>query len=91
MQTQKTGTEKLSITLPASMAKMIREKVSSGNYTSNSEIIREALRLWQSEESIREKKQAALQAKLQESLDDPRPSIPASDVFANIRKRDLSK
>ena len=38
--------EKLSITLPAEMARMIREKVSSGAYGSNSEVIREALRGW---------------------------------------------
>jgi len=38
--------EKLSITLPAEMARMIREKVSSGSYGSNSEVIREALRGW---------------------------------------------
>jgi antitoxin ParD1/3/4 len=38
--------EKLSITLPAEMARMIREKVSSGAYGSNSELIREALRGW---------------------------------------------
>ncbi len=38
--------EKLSITLPAEMARMIRERVSSGAYGSNSEVIREALRAW---------------------------------------------
>jgi len=38
--------EKLSITLPPEMARMIREKVSSGAYGSNSEVIREALRGW---------------------------------------------
>jgi antitoxin ParD1/3/4 len=38
--------EKLSITLPAEMARMIREKVSSGAYGSNSEVIRDALRGW---------------------------------------------
>jgi antitoxin ParD1/3/4 len=36
--------EKLSITLPAEMATFIRQKVDSGLYSSNSEIIREALR-----------------------------------------------
>ena len=36
--------EKLSITLPAEMARLIREKVSSGEYGSNSEVIRAALR-----------------------------------------------
>ncbi|MBW4697069.1 MAG: type II toxin-antitoxin system ParD family antitoxin [Aphanocapsa lilacina HA4352-LM1] len=36
--------EKLSITLPSEMADFIRQKVDSGLYSSNSEIIREALR-----------------------------------------------
>ena len=36
--------EKLSITLPSEMADFIRQKVESGLYGSNSEIIREALR-----------------------------------------------
>ena len=36
--------EKLSITLPPEMANFIRQKVSSGLYGSNSEIIREAMR-----------------------------------------------
>jgi len=38
--------EKLSITLPAEMVRIIREKVGSGSYSSNSEVIREALRGW---------------------------------------------
>jgi antitoxin ParD1/3/4 len=38
--------EKLSITLAAERARRIREKVSSGAYGSNSEVIREALRGW---------------------------------------------
>jgi antitoxin ParD1/3/4 len=38
--------EKLSITLPAEMVRVIREKVSAGIYSSNSEVIREALRGW---------------------------------------------
>ncbi len=38
--------EKLSITLPVEMARLIRDKVSRGEYGSNSEVIREALRGW---------------------------------------------
>jgi len=38
--------EKLSITLPAEMVRVIREKVASGAYGSNSEVIRDALRGW---------------------------------------------
>ncbi|GEM_PF-316001 len=36
--------EKLSITLPFEMAKMVRDKVEAGIYGSNSEVIRDALR-----------------------------------------------
>lgn len=38
--------EKLSITLPAEMVRLIRSKVESGRYSSNSEVIREAMRGW---------------------------------------------
>lgn len=38
--------EKLSITLPTEMARLVREKVSSGAYGSTSEVIRTALRGW---------------------------------------------
>jgi len=43
-------TEKLSITLPAEMVRVIREKVGTGTYSSNSEVIREALRGWMERE-----------------------------------------
>jgi antitoxin ParD1/3/4 len=42
--------EKLSITLPAEMARLVREKVSSGAYGSTSEVIRTALRGWMEDE-----------------------------------------
>jgi len=38
--------EKLSITPPAEMVRVIRAKVESGGYGSNSEVIREAMRGW---------------------------------------------
>lgn len=42
--------EKLSITLPSEMVRVIREKVDSGAYGSNSEVIRIALRGWMERE-----------------------------------------
>ena len=38
--------EKLSITLPAEMVRLIRAQVEGGTYASNSEVIREAMRGW---------------------------------------------
>jgi antitoxin ParD1/3/4 len=64
--------EKLSITLPADMAQDIRAAVSTGGYSSNSEVIREAMRLWQDRRGEREQRLHFIRAKLQEATDDPR-------------------
>lgn len=64
--------EKLSITLPADMAQAIRAVVSTGAYASNSEVIREAMRLWQDKQSGRERSLHAIRTKLQEAADDSR-------------------
>lgn len=52
--------EKLSITIPAEMAKMIRHKVKIGDYGSNSEVIREALRGWMEREKRARELDAAM-------------------------------
>lgn len=43
-------TEELSITLPVDVVRLIRDKVSEGRYSSNSEVIREVLCAWMSKE-----------------------------------------
>jgi antitoxin ParD1/3/4 len=58
--------EKLSITLPAEMAKTIREKVGAGGYGSASEVIREAMRVWLE----RQRRLAALDASIARGLAD---------------------
>jgi len=48
--------EKLSITLPPAMVALIKSCVETGAYASSSEVIREAMRLWQRrEEEYRER------------------------------------
>ena len=39
--------ERLSITLPATMAESVHQAVAAGDYASTSEVIRDAIRLWQ--------------------------------------------
>ena len=58
--------EKLSITLPAEMVRVIRERVGTGAYGSNSELIREALRGWME----REQRLAALDAAIARGVAD---------------------
>ncbi len=56
--------EKLSITLPHELAEMIRQRVRSGAYASNSEVIREALRLLQTKDNLKAQKITALRQRI---------------------------
>ena len=47
------GVEKLSVSLTAEMAALLEAVVMSGEYASHSEVIREALRDWQRQKSMR--------------------------------------
>jgi antitoxin ParD1/3/4 len=47
--------ERLSIALPAPMADAVRRAVEEGEYASTSEVIRDALRLWESRRDLRER------------------------------------
>lgn len=71
-------TEKLSISLPADMALMVRRQVREGGYASNSEVIREALRLWQQRAQSREERLAAVRASLDSAATDPQRHDAAS-------------
>lgn len=76
--------EKLSITLPAELARLIRSKVETGAYASNSEVIRAALRVWQERDAQREQDLAAIRAALDEAINDPRPKRTPEQVRARI-------
>jgi antitoxin ParD1/3/4 len=48
-------TQALSITLPLSMAEMVKAKVASGEYASESEVIRDGLRMLSTRDAVVEK------------------------------------
>lgn len=52
--------ERLSIALPSPMADAVRRAVEVGEYASASEVIRDALRLWESRRALRERDLAIL-------------------------------
>ena len=64
--------EKLSISLPPDMVRMIRRQVDEGVYASTSEVIREALRLLQQRETERGDRLAAIRSSLADASADPR-------------------
>lgn len=79
--------ERLSITLPTEMAKLIRTKVQEGGYASNSEVIREAMRAWQAQEQLRAERLIEMRAKIAEADADPRPSMSDEEVAEHFRRR----
>jgi len=59
----------MNVSLTPELEEMIAQKVQSGRYTSASEVIREALRLWEDHEELRQKRLAALQEKIDRGLE----------------------
>lgn len=76
--------EKLSITLPTDMVHIIKDKVGAGQYASTSEVLREAMRTWLRQEEEHEIRMAAIQARIERSINDPRPSLSSDDVQGRL-------
>ncbi|KPF86151.1 hypothetical protein IP70_07365 [alpha proteobacterium AAP38] len=79
--------ERMSITLPSDMVSQIRAQVEEGRYASNSEVIRDALRLWQEREAQRLERIASVRARIAEADSDPRPSVTDADIEQHFRDR----
>jgi len=79
--------EKLSIALPAEMAATVRTAVENGEYSSNSEVIREALRDWNHKRKLREQELSLVRAKLQEALVDDSEGLDPKPVFTRLLKK----
>ena len=56
--------ERLTITLPAEMAELVKGAVNDGDYASSSEVIREALRDWKMKRELRLGQLAELKAEI---------------------------
>lgn len=82
------STTSLSITLPHEMAQMVKDKVASGEYASESEVIRDGLRTLQARD-------VALENWLRQEIvpayeayrADPSRAIPAEEAFAGVEAR----
>lgn len=76
----------MNISLTPELEQFIKEKVASGRYHSSSEVIREALRLLQDRELIRQEHMRALNEKIQAGLDDIAAGrvVPEADFKSHI-------
>ncbi len=79
--------EKLSIALPTEMAATVRQAVDAGEYSSQSEVVREALRDWTYKRNMRAQGLATLRKAWLESVaDDSDGEDPAPVLDALERK-----
>jgi antitoxin ParD1/3/4 len=75
----------LNVTLPADLAEMVRDKVASGAYASESDVVSAGLRALERQENDEAESEEWLRRRVAESLADPRPSQPAEEVFDRLR------
>lgn len=88
-----TKIEKVSIALPTEMLETVKDAVSSGQYASASEVVREALREWELRQGLRRAEIERLRKAWEEGLasGEPRPFDPedtkrrARDRFAAMK------
>ncbi len=88
--TTKPAVERMTITMPAEMAETLRQTVAGGEYASTSEVIREALRDWARKRDAERRDLELLREAIKAGLDSG-PTIPADQVFAELRARYAGK
>jgi putative addiction module CopG family antidote len=80
------NTQSLSITLPHDMARLVKEKVASGNYATESEVIRDGLRaLGERDAALENWLRSEGVARYDAYQRDPRGE-PAEKIFAQLRQ-----
>ena len=84
------GIERLTITLPADMAALVKSAVAAGDYASTSEVVREALRDWEVKAELRRRKLEALRRDIDvgvKNMDEGRVVDPdIDDIMARARR-----
>ena len=76
--------EKISITLPPEMLRLLRDAVAEGEYASTSEALRDAVRSWHRQRLEDTERLVALRARAQQSISDPAPSISEAEADARL-------
>jgi antitoxin ParD1/3/4 len=78
--------EKISITITPAMKRTLEERVASGQFASASELMREAFRTWQRQQDEHDERLAAIRARIQQSIDDPRPALSLEESRADFKR-----
>ncbi|MGO7376321.1 type II toxin-antitoxin system ParD family antitoxin [Rhizobium ruizarguesonis] len=82
------STQQMSITLPVEMAKRVKQRVSNGDYASESEVIREGLRaLQERENAVEHWLRTEVAATYDAYKADPTKATPLDEVWKRLEAR----
>lgn len=76
--------EKISITMTPEMLRLIRDTVNAGEYASTSEVVRDAMRIWQRERQEHTERLNAIRTRVRRSFEDQRPDLSEQDADAAL-------
>jgi antitoxin ParD1/3/4 len=77
-------TEKISVTIRAEFLQVIRDSVAAGEYSSTSEAVQDAIRVWQRQRSEDAERLNGVRDRIRRSLEDPRPDMSIDEVDAHL-------
>lgn len=72
--------EKVSVTITPEMMRALRESVAAGEFATTSEAMRDAVRVWRRQRLQDAERLEVLRARVQRSMDDPRPDLGADEA-----------
>lgn len=79
--------EKISIALPPEMIAQLRQAVDTGEYSSSSEVVRDALRDWTHKRQLQQNGIAELRQLWQEAREKNGPYVPADEVMQRLERK----
>ncbi|PTM43565.1 ribbon-helix-helix domain-containing protein [Bosea sp. 124] len=72
--------EKISITMTPEMMVEVRASVAAGEYASTSEVLRDAVRVWQRLRAEQAERLASIRARAERAVGDLRPSLTGQEI-----------
>ena len=79
--------EKISIALPPEIVAVVRQAVETGEFSSSSEVVRDALRDWTQKRSLRRQGIDELRQVWREAVEDKTPGVPVKEGLDRLKRK----
>lgn len=76
--------ETINVTMTTEQLRAVRESVEAGEYASTSDVLRDAVRLWQRQRREDAERLEVIRTRIRRSLDDPRPDLTGEQVQVTL-------